>query len=77
MNLEINKLIESEISEICKIGWLLYETEKVLPLHTVNEIIALLANLVDSEKEYIEREINKAWQEGYDEGKREAESLFY
>lgn len=69
MELEINKLIESEIDEINKIGWLLYDKgiNDGLDKEATEQIIELLANITD-ERDYTDSDFEKAYQEGYDEG---------
>lgn len=72
MQLEINKLIDSEIDYIKDIGWLLYDREgKGMTASEVNDLIGLLLGFNGSFDTFIQEETNKIYEEGYDSGYEE------
>ena len=81
MILEINKLIESDIDEVSEIGWLLYheDLEKGLSPEVTRTIVEKLSNgiaAVCEEYLYTERDLDKSYDSGYDDGFGEAKSMY-
>jgi hypothetical protein len=70
MQLEINKMIESENSFIKRLGWFLYDQnglEKGLSSQATKELIELFSTY------NVSREEEKVWDKAYNEGYKDAE----
>jgi ATP-dependent RNA circularization protein (DNA/RNA ligase family) len=70
--LEINKLIESDYDSISKVGWFLYDIQDRNTGLTQEELIHIVSLLgfkdLDAE---MEREINDAYDNGFNDAKSE------
>jgi hypothetical protein len=62
---DINKLLQSEYKPVKKFAWFLFEKEgkDVLDQNDISELI----NIINDLDRYIEKEVEKAFEEGQDE----------
>ncbi|KON87452.1 hypothetical protein AF332_11850 [Sporosarcina globispora] len=77
MDLEINKLMESEVEEIRDIASLLYDSnQKGLSESDTYDLAGLLLGLNAKLDTFVQEETNKIYMEGFNEGYKEAKDTY-